>query len=274
MVPYDASRAFELAASVGLWQAELARHGRFPAKVPAVPPEKDEGTIIERLIADLRSFASRNELSCASRVSRDADTFSRDAVQAPPSQFFRELSAAFADALRDERIWRLTMRERQLFHEPLDAELAATLAPATKDDLEEAARCYATGRYTASGFHSMRVVERRSRQLLSRAGLDPNGFYISVDAILKAIVTKVEESEALAKAKKKPPLAGKERDWLRGVVSILGTYSIGWRNPICHYRDCSVGEAFDLFNVTMALVRQLSSEERALEPREPTIPES
>jgi hypothetical protein len=123
-------------------------------------------------------------------------------------------------------------------------------------DVEEAGKCYAAGRDTASVFHLMRIMEVGLRALgasLNDPRLDPKR-NPSWDAILQKC------SEELDK-----PLKDRSVEWRQDeefysyATANLRAVKNAWRNPTIHVeRRYEPDEAEDVWNAVRAFMRHLS----------------
>lgn len=109
--------------------------------------------------------------------------------------------------------------------------------PHMADDIDEAGKCFATGRYTASVYHLMRVMEAGVKAFGARlgiAGTDTRNW----DPIVKDINKAIEEM---------PRSDAKTR--LAEASSHLSVVRIAWRNPTMHpqatYTEDRAKEIFD-----------------------------
>lgn len=88
-----------------------------------------------------------------------------------------DIESRFADYLSEIKLFTLSAQESPFMgpvDELLQSEGFSILFPSASFEVEEAAKCIAFGRYTASVFHAMRVLEIGIRALSKRLGIpDP-----------------------------------------------------------------------------------------------------
>jgi hypothetical protein len=256
MVEFEAGEAVELAAQLGLWQTATAASAAPQAQI--VVPEEQVQEFILPLLRKVLAFSERHELHSLRTVRGHLTSVERGTRGVPLSMALRESSAQFAGAIHDSRVWRMTRDEATLYDLTNPINAPASLGEETVEDGVEAARCYAASRYTAAGFHAMRIAERVARSLVPKAGLRTKKFYPSIDSIICDIEKRLRAEEkrrrAKPKGKRRIPIA--KFKWLTSVVATFRSVATGWRNPIGHYKMCDRVEALELINAARALVRQ------------------
>jgi hypothetical protein len=123
--------------------------------------------------------------------------------------------------------------------------------PSTVPEIEEAAKCYAVGRYTASVFHLMRATESATKALGRALGMTPAhpGWKLVFD-------------EVYAQYKNKRP---RHAAWLtheNQLVQVSGdlrTISHIWRNDVAHFVDTySEDNAREMFTIVPVFMRNIS----------------
>lgn len=137
----------------------------------------------------------------------------------------------------------------------LDSRLKAAFA-STLFDFEEAGKCLAMARNTATVFHLMRVMESGLRALgksLKDEYLDP-----TKNPNWEAILRKC--SEELSKPLKDRPTEWKADDqFFSHAVANLRAVKDAWRNPTMHVgKKYTDEEAVEVFNAVRAFMRHLS----------------
>lgn len=125
------------------------------------------------------------------------------------------------------------------------------------DDIKEAGTCYATGRYTASVFHSMRVLEHGLRALAKDVGLT---FDLQQwQEILNQINGKIKEIRNLPKSIEK----SERLQFLSQAAEQFFYFKDAWRNHVAHGRDRYDGpQALSVLNHVKAFIVHLSEKLR------------
>lgn len=220
MVEFEAGQAAELAAQLGFWQGGASANAVSESQVQQ---------FVLPLLRQVAVFAERHELYVLRTVRAQIDALRSGAHGLQLA--LQESSAMFSRSLHDSRIWRTTSEEMALCGNPIVA--PASLGESAKLDGIEAVRCYAACRYTAAGFHAMRIAERIARHLIPKAGLRTRKFYPSIDSIL------IEIEKKLAKKDKRRRLTPRGRrgipikqvKWLSEVIATFRSVKDAWRNP-------------------------------------------
>jgi hypothetical protein len=133
-----------------------------------------------------------------------------------------------------------------LYQQPLQAFGPTVLKafPSAKEDLEEASRCVALGRNTATVFHLMRVLEVGLRELMKVSkDLPPSS------ALWGRMLTWLETRKDT------------NNKFVESAVAHLHTIKTAWRNPTMHYveRAFAEPEAMVIFNATKAFMQHLAT---------------
>lgn len=130
--------------------------------------------------------------------------------------------------------------------EPIFGELVERRLPNSVDDVAEAGKCFAVGRYTACAFHLMRAMEA-AVQVLS-ANLEIDNIEREWGKLLSDIAKKIE-----------PMPKGDKRDAWSAVHANLYHVKQAWRNSTMHpKRTYTEEEARELFSAMRAFMRQLA----------------
>ncbi|MEJ7811179.1 MAG: hypothetical protein WKG32_12270 [Gemmatimonadaceae bacterium] len=130
--------------------------------------------------------------------------------------------------------------------------------PSAAFDMEEAGKCLALGRHTASVFHLMRVLEAGLRALGASLG----------DAKLDADANPTWErilargnAELLKTADKRSPEWRAKQDFYAEALASLRAVKTAWRNPTMHVRGVYDEErTLDIFQAVRGLMRHLATE--------------
>jgi hypothetical protein len=250
MVEFEAGDAAELAAELGFWQGGAQGGGVHESQV-----QEKVLPLLDRIIA----FAKRHELYALRTIREQRKAIVGGSRDRALSFALQESSALFSRSLKDSIVWRMTHAEVML--SPI--QVPEAFGEAAVEDGLEAVQCYAASRYTAAGFHAMRLAERLARALIPKARIPPKKFYPSIDAIVSEIEKKLRAEEQRRRDRGKNPPTGKKRGigqphyvWLSQVVLTFRSVKDGWRNPIGHYDTCDAPKAMELVNVARALMRQ------------------
>lgn len=95
-------------------------------------------------------------------------------------------------------------------------------------DIEEAGKCFALGRYTASVFHLMKITERGVLDLQCFLDTsDPKAHFGSVLQKLETLQRKTNFNDL-------PPHQKAHRDFLIGILAQLHAVKDAWRNKVTH----------------------------------------
>ena len=150
----------------------------------------------------------------------------------------------------DAKIWlHLDSEEVQFFDKPLDffGDEIVTKLPALTEDMAEAGKCFAIGRYTASIFHLMRIMERCLQILATNLGVpapEKNVWQIILNNINASIKTLDPKSPKTQKYQE--------------ISSHLFAVKLAWRNEVMHPKGTyTKEEAKEIFNHVRAFVRNL-----------------
>lgn len=129
--------------------------------------------------------------------------------------------------------------------------------PSTLSDIEEASKCFALNRYTATVFHMMRVMEVGLRVLgasLKDPDLDPKT-NPSWDRILRRC--RAELSKSL---QDRSPEWRSDEPFFSNASARLMAVKDAWRNPTMHVEQVYTEEtSLDVFNHVQAFMRHLAT---------------
>ena len=145
-----------------------------------------------------------------------------------------EIESRFADQLSDMQMFCLSENESiylQRADELIERPGFATLFPQASFEVEESAKCYLYGRYTASVFHAMRVLEYGIRALSMRLNVEdvlkPSDR--KWGSILKTIASRIDELWPRNKAE-----GSEEAVKFRALHATLDAVKHPWRNSTMH----------------------------------------
>jgi hypothetical protein len=128
--------------------------------------------------------------------------------------------------------------------------------PSAKGDIKEAGNCYATGRYTASVFHLMRVLEHGLRALAKDVELsfDVEQWYDIINKTEKEIK---KDQQRLPKSVEK----NERLKFLSEAAKEFTYFKDGWRNYVSHNRSNYDGpQALSAFNHVRSFMTHLATE--------------
>lgn len=132
--------------------------------------------------------------------------------------------------------------------------------PSAIGDVEDAAKCLALGRATATVFHCMRVMEVGLRVLSRELGIE---YAPSWEAHINQI-----EKQLTASHKAKTASWKRKEPFFRELLGILNSVKIAWRNPTMHIaRRYSAQEAEDIFKAVQTFMSALQSKYRESKKR-------
>ena len=132
-----------------------------------------------------------------------------------------------------------------------------------QEDMREARNCYALGRYTASVFHSMGVLERGLRALAQNVGEDAS--QANWQNIIDRIEKKIRLFRGLAKSNEKEA----KLQFLSEAAKEFTYFKDGWRNHVSHAKvRYDAPRALSILNHTFAFMSHLSSQLREAEDDE------
>jgi hypothetical protein len=186
-----------------------------------------------------------------------------------------DIESRFVDHLTEIQLFVLNPQETP-FLAPADSlvdmEGFSTAFPSAAFEVEEAAKCIALGRYTASVFHGMRMMEVGIRALSKRLGVpDPTRpAEKNWNIILKTIKEKIDELW--------PPntrLAGSEGTAFEELYANLDAVRNPWRNATMHVETIyAPHEALHIIRCAAFFLRRLSklTDENGVPPPDPALP--
>jgi len=254
MRPFPGKDVYDVAAEVGVWQAMLYRDAGM-----ALSPR--ESVAPAQRLRRLLGIAQELDLPTSPGLIRGhLDQMESPAMGSILSEhcgdMLRENNRRVADEIGQLKIFQLSVDEVRVCAQPIA--VPATLGDDASCDGAEAVCCYAAARYTAAGFHAMRLAERVARSLIPKAGLPKRKFYPSIDSIVSSVEKKLRREEERRRKKPKGrrgiPIA--KMKWLSEIVATFRSVANAWRNPIGHYKSCEGVEALELINVARSLVRK------------------
>jgi hypothetical protein len=164
-----------------------------------------------------------------------------------------ELRGRLEDELQGLVFLALTREEavRWRTKQPFGEEVFERLPSATID-IEEAGRCLALERGTATVFHLMRVMEVGLKVTASALGIP---YAPSWESYLKQIQDKVDK-----KWRQKGVHWKRDEPFFREILGHLQAVKVAWRNPTMHIVNQYTSEqAEDIFNAVRGFMRHLAT---------------
>lgn len=132
--------------------------------------------------------------------------------------------------------------------------------PLAANDIEEAGKCLALGRYTACVFHLMRVMEIGVK-FLGRKMQVPLTDEKTWDAILRDLNTKIKGITSGSSGGKLTGRKKAKRDKYAAAVAHLTHVKDAWRNRVAHPKDSYTDEqAEEVFRFVKTYMRYLAKE--------------
>ena len=186
-------------------------------------------------------------------------------VKNSPAPTFREFREALGeyhrrleDDLNSVLFLQLDSREASLYDEPRSGWGSVIESyPSAIRDIEEAGKCLALGRATASVFHLMRVAEHGLRALgksLNDPGLDP-----SRNPTWHAILNKCRKEQVKPRHERCQEWQADPMFFDTSTV-MLTAVQHAWRNPSLHIeRDYTLEEAQEVRDAIRAFMRHLAA---------------
>lgn len=158
----------------------------------------------------------------------------------------------FRDEIEGRSLFIVAEEDKEFFENPvlLFGGEVVTKFPQSIADLEEAGKCLALDRHTASAFHLMRALEVPLQIFAAR--LLPDDLRPNWDPIIR----KIDEELKLPHAKRS--IKG-DVEFYSNVSAHLHSVKLAWRNRINHLDEpVSPGKARDIFSATKALMVYLA----------------
>lgn len=124
--------------------------------------------------------------------------------------------------------------------------------PRAQREIEEASKCLAMNRSTASVFHLMRIMEEGLKSVAWKLGI---GYKPSWESYINEINRRIE-----VKHRKKGIQWKRDERFLAEVASHLGAVRVAWRNPTMHMeRMYTPEEASDVYAAVKGFMAHLST---------------
>lgn len=194
---------------------------------------------IARMVSDIRHELGHATDSSAGRIPLSA-AFEHE---------FSEVRSRIADEMSSASFFCISGKHSERYRNPLHGwELIVDRFPSVRNEIEEASKCSAVGRTTATVFHLMRVMER---------GLAAIGRDLKIkkqnptwDAILGAVDGKLNPKPRSGKpAPKRRRRSRVHEQFIAESTVHLRAVKVAWRNPVMHkvenvYDDARADEVY------------------------------
>ena len=166
---------------------------------------------------------------------------------------FQELSGRLADEMQIGEYFSIDPDKYQYLEKNLFGEKVTDSFPSLSFDIEEAGKCLAFERWTASVFHLMRVMEAGLQVLGDKLKLPPTTNR-SWDRILKKC-----DAELVKPLVQRSPEWASDDAFFSGATAMLRAVKDAWRNPTMHVGKVYTKEqAQDIWNTVKGFMRHLS----------------
>ena len=165
-----------------------------------------------------------------------------------------DLARRMCDELELNYYLALSLSERDLYEQisPLFGDEVEASFPIASEDISEAGKCIALGRYTASIFHLMRAMEAALTVLgnkLRVTVVDKNNADLEWGKILSNLAAPIE----------KMPRGDSRQQWSSAFSLLLHTKT-AWRNPTMHPKQTyTEDQAKDILATTRSFINSLSA---------------
>ncbi len=214
----------------------------IPEKAAPIGPEDRADLLaphVTKLIDELRVAGARSALASAVRLKDRLDDAKAPVTYTAVGASLADIESRFADHLIDIKLFVLDQNEASLF-QPADDLLNFAGGPVqgfsgafpnAAFEIEEAAKCIALGRYTASVFHCMRTLEHGIKALAKRLEIpDPTKPSEKNWGIILGLI----KDEIDAKWPKNARLAGSTGARLEALYATLDAVKNPLRNATMH----------------------------------------
>jgi hypothetical protein len=220
---------------------EILRDLEFDTRMAARSSYKFPKPKLDKLVNDIahiQSICSRIELATTAKVLENAIPSLIDGITWSDARSFYECFHTTFAAELDAQLFLFMPSDQAGFYsedEP-GAEVADSLQlldknfPNAHTDLCKAGSCFASGMFTASVYHLMRVAELGLVSVAVSLNV-PEGQRMGWDVLLRECYSKMKEIES---GKAKPPNWKDRREAYSSLLSLFELVKNGWRNPVSH----------------------------------------
>jgi hypothetical protein len=170
------------------------------------------------------------------------------------SSMIRDFRLRIQDELKSRVLFIVDSGKEDYFRNPFNkfGTFAGKFSPSPVFDIEEAGKCMALARYTASVFHLQRVLEIGLKALAVKLGkpFDRNSWESHLRDIEREL-----EARYKAAGSRTP-----DEEFYSEAASQIGHMKVAWRNPTMHIdRSYPPEIAVDIWNAVSAFMRHLST---------------
>lgn len=208
------------------------------------------------LIDALEGVGAKLALKAAARL-RDVFSNGSRVSYNTVRQVLWDIESRFSDHIDDIRLFVVHEHEAKWLNESDDLigfDISINF-PSTTFEFEEAAKCIALDRYTASAFHSMRVLEIGIRAVAKRLDIpDPvTAAQRNWGNMLSAISSEIDKNWP------KKTRAGTEGEFFESIYALLEAVRGPWRNATMHVETIYVEkDAEHIFNCVKFFMEKLA----------------
>jgi hypothetical protein len=234
----------------GTWRLEPATYNELKKKTEELHEILvDAGLDVSASVA----FDALEYLKGASILPDQFFGFSGQALQKVVGPY-REISTVIGRELKSRLVLILSQKEASLIQpdHPLFGKEVFDKFEATREDIEEAGKCLAFGRSTATVFHLMRALEGAAQIIAKKLGatiVDSNGKGLPWGVIAENMKPKID---SMTKG------SDEQIKWYR-VQNDLVVVNRAWRVPTNHPKETyTVEQASEIFEATKAFMKELA----------------
>lgn len=191
---------------------------------------KEELQRIKSTLLHLKEVLQQMELRTSiSAIERIEEKLTENRIMHPVlDSLLSDLVRRIPDELKGVHFLLVPLQRRQYYSSPmLFGEEVFNGFPRTIVDIEEAGKCFALGRYTASVFHLMRVVEVGVQEFGTKLGVA-----LAAEKNWQKILNETNKP-IKAMGEKKDPLAKTYAE----VAAHLYNVKLAWRNEVMHPKE-------------------------------------
>jgi len=266
MRPFPAVAFMQMYGTAGVYYPAFANPAfNWTDKwAPASKITSEDRESLADLYGAVEHFCTEMELT-ASKVTVQKMTVVLKDPSGTYGQFFGfgpELAERLADEMRGRKFFSLTLRETDLFCEPLKGwETIRDRFPAAISDIEEAQKCFAFSRYAGCVFHTLQIVE---------LGLIALGELLEVKDPLPGWAATSNALQAVIRKKHPDRSEFEQRNFafIEQMSATVEALKNAWRNKVSHAHgkltvmtaDFSPDVAEDILSATRAFMRRLATD--------------
>jgi len=255
MQPFNPSQFVMLANNMGLLMAST----QAAKSTNSIRPEEKCKKDIAALKEWRKKFVELNLQMCALQIDRMTDSLSGPLTDATFGELCDQLSKRMVDECHIKHFLSLSDDEKNLYSptEPLFGKQVDKAFPSASFEIDEAGKCRALGRNTASVFHLMRLMEICIKAAAACLGVPPptTGSDRNWGVILKKIKDAVD-----AKNSAKSWVNPTDKALFADIYASADAVRVAWRNATMHVENkYTAEEAEHIFSAVRALTKKLAS---------------